>query len=149
MTRSGACVTVEKRGALNLTRRRVIKTWSFMPLFHKLIRLFRVAINDPFFDTPLRSRQTVPERNLGRKLTRLVEMHRRAAAGLIITEDTAVSQQGTGCPNTPGIYSGVIGASASRWSMMRCFSVSVGLARIVRCGRTNVIHCSCMPCADS
>jgi N-ethylmaleimide reductase len=28
----------------------------------------------------------------------------RAAAGLIITEATAVSQQGTGCPNTPGIY---------------------------------------------
>jgi N-ethylmaleimide reductase len=28
----------------------------------------------------------------------------RAAAGLIITEATAVSQQDTGCPNTPGIY---------------------------------------------
>jgi N-ethylmaleimide reductase len=28
----------------------------------------------------------------------------RAAAGLIITEATEVSQQGTGCPNTPGIY---------------------------------------------
>jgi len=28
----------------------------------------------------------------------------RAAAGLIITEATAVSQQGTGSPNTPGIY---------------------------------------------
>ncbi|MGB7759204.1 MAG: alkene reductase [Bryobacteraceae bacterium] len=28
----------------------------------------------------------------------------RASAGLIITEATAVSQQGTGCPNTPGIY---------------------------------------------
>jgi N-ethylmaleimide reductase len=28
----------------------------------------------------------------------------RAAAGLIVTEATAVSQQGTGCPNTPGIY---------------------------------------------
>ena len=28
----------------------------------------------------------------------------RAAAGLIITEATAISQQGTGCPNTPGIY---------------------------------------------
>ncbi len=31
-------------------------------------------------------------------------MHRWAAVGLIITEATAVSQQGTGCPNTPGIY---------------------------------------------
>ena len=28
----------------------------------------------------------------------------RAAAALIITEATAVSVQGTGCPNTPGIY---------------------------------------------
>ena len=28
----------------------------------------------------------------------------RAAAGLIVTEATAISQQGTGCPNTPGIY---------------------------------------------
>src|ERR1017187_3175650 len=28
----------------------------------------------------------------------------RASAGLIVTEATAVSQQGTGCPNTPGIY---------------------------------------------
>ena len=28
----------------------------------------------------------------------------RAEAGLIITEATAISQQGTGCPNTPGIY---------------------------------------------
>lgn len=28
----------------------------------------------------------------------------RAAAGLIITEATSVSQQGTGCPNAPGIY---------------------------------------------
>ena len=28
----------------------------------------------------------------------------RAAAGLIINEATAISQQGTGCPNSPGIY---------------------------------------------
>ncbi len=28
----------------------------------------------------------------------------RASAGLIITEATAISQQGTGCPDTPGIY---------------------------------------------
>jgi N-ethylmaleimide reductase len=28
----------------------------------------------------------------------------RASAGLIVTEATAISQQGTGCPNTPGIY---------------------------------------------
>jgi len=28
----------------------------------------------------------------------------RAAAGLIISEATAISQQGTGCPNSPGIY---------------------------------------------
>jgi len=30
----------------------------------------------------------------------------RAVAGLIITEATAISQQGTGCPNSPGIYTG-------------------------------------------
>ncbi len=29
----------------------------------------------------------------------------RACAGLIVSEATAISQQGTGCPNTPGIYS--------------------------------------------
>jgi len=29
----------------------------------------------------------------------------RAAAGLIVSEATAISQQGTGCPNSPGIYS--------------------------------------------
>jgi N-ethylmaleimide reductase len=28
----------------------------------------------------------------------------RASAGLIVSEATAISQQGTGCPNTPGIY---------------------------------------------
>ena len=28
----------------------------------------------------------------------------RAAAGLMVTEATAISQQGTGCPATPGIY---------------------------------------------
>lgn len=28
----------------------------------------------------------------------------RAAAGLIVTEATAISRQGTGCPNSPGIY---------------------------------------------
>jgi N-ethylmaleimide reductase len=28
----------------------------------------------------------------------------RATAGLIVSEATAISQQGTGCPNTPGIY---------------------------------------------
>jgi len=28
----------------------------------------------------------------------------RASAGLIVAEATAISQQGTGCPNTPGIY---------------------------------------------
>src|ERR1700685_1162334 len=28
----------------------------------------------------------------------------RASAGLIVTEATAISQQGTGSPNTPGIY---------------------------------------------
>lgn len=30
----------------------------------------------------------------------------RATAGLIVTEATAISRQGTGCPNTPGIYTG-------------------------------------------
>src|ERR1039457_2773676 len=28
----------------------------------------------------------------------------RAAAGLIVSEATAISLQGTGCPNTPGLY---------------------------------------------
>jgi N-ethylmaleimide reductase len=30
----------------------------------------------------------------------------RATAGLMVTEATAISRQGTGCPNTPGIYTG-------------------------------------------
>jgi N-ethylmaleimide reductase len=43
---------------------------------------------------------------LGRVPTSLMAEYysQRASAGLIITEATAVCQQGTGCPNTPGIY---------------------------------------------
>jgi len=38
----------------------------------------------------------------------------RATAGLIVTEATAISQQGTGCPNTPGIYTDEQGAGWQR-----------------------------------
>jgi len=43
---------------------------------------------------------------LGRVPTRLMAEYyvQRAAAGLIVSEATAISQQGTGCPNAPGIY---------------------------------------------
>jgi len=43
---------------------------------------------------------------LGRAPTPLMAEYyaQRASAALIVTEATAISQQGTGCPNTPGIY---------------------------------------------
>ncbi|MBI3870159.1 MAG: hypothetical protein HY299_16670 [Verrucomicrobia bacterium] len=43
---------------------------------------------------------------LGRVPTPLMAEYyaQRAAAGLIVSEATAISQQGTGCPNSPGIY---------------------------------------------
>ena len=42
----------------------------------------------------------------GRVPTQLMTEYyaQRASAGLIVSEATAISQQGTGCPNTPGIY---------------------------------------------
>ncbi len=42
----------------------------------------------------------------GRVPTALMAQYyaQRAAAGLIVSEATAISRQGTGCPNSPGIY---------------------------------------------
>ena len=75
-------------------------------------------MNTPTLFTPLRlGAVEVPNRLVMAPLTRMRAGHdriptpmmaeyysQRASAGLIITEATAVSQQGTGSPNTPGIY---------------------------------------------
>ena len=75
-------------------------------------------MNTPTLFTPVRlGAVEAPNRLVMAPLTRMragqgrvptplvVEYYaQRAAAGLIITEATVVSQQGTGCPNTPGIY---------------------------------------------
>jgi len=75
-------------------------------------------MNTPTLFTPLRiGAVDVPNRILMAPLTRMragpgrvptplmaTYYSQRASAGLIVTEATAVSQQGTGCPNTPGIY---------------------------------------------
>src|ERR1035437_7936459 len=62
------------------------------------------AVNAPnrILMAPLTRRRAGP----GRVPTPLMATYysQRASAGLIVTEATAVSQQGTGCPNTPGIY---------------------------------------------
>ena len=75
-------------------------------------------MNSPTLLTPLRiGAVNAPNRILMAPLTRMragpgrvptplmaTYYSQRASAGLIVTEATAVSQQGTGCPNTPGIY---------------------------------------------
>ncbi|SDU18805.1 N-ethylmaleimide reductase [Verrucomicrobium sp. GAS474] len=75
-------------------------------------------MNAPTLFTPLRlGAVEMPNRLLMAPLTRMragpgrmptlsmAEYYtQRAKAGLIVSEATAISQQGTGCPNTPGIY---------------------------------------------
>jgi N-ethylmaleimide reductase len=75
-------------------------------------------MNIPDFFTPVRlGALETPNRMVMAPLTRMragpgrvptplmAEYYaQRASAGLIISEATAISQQGTGCPNAPGIY---------------------------------------------
>jgi N-ethylmaleimide reductase len=76
------------------------------------------AMNTPTLFTPVKlGAVEAPNRIVMAPLTRMragsdrrptalmAEYYRqRATAGLIVSEATAVSRQGTGCPNTPGIY---------------------------------------------
>ncbi len=76
-------------------------------------------MNPPTLFTPLRiGAVAAPNRMLMAPLTRMragpgrvptplmtTYYCQRASAGLIVTEATAISPQGTGSPNTPGIYS--------------------------------------------
>jgi N-ethylmaleimide reductase len=66
------------------------------------IRLGALEAPNRFVMAPLTRMRAGP----GRVPTPLMAEYyaRRAAAGLIITEATAISQQGTGCPNSPGIH---------------------------------------------
>ena len=78
-----------------------------------------IVMNTPNLFTPVRlGALEVPNRMVMAPLTRMragfgrvptplmAEYYaQRAAAGLIVSEATAISQQGTGCPNSPGIYS--------------------------------------------
>ena len=75
-------------------------------------------MNTPTLFTPLRlGAVNAPNRIVMAPLTRMragpgrvptalmaTYYSQRASAGLIVTEATAISQQGPGCPNTPGIY---------------------------------------------
>ena len=75
-------------------------------------------MNTPDLFTPVRlGALEVPNRIIMAPLTRMragpgrvptplmAEYYaQRAAAGLIVNEATAISQQGTGCPNSPGVY---------------------------------------------
>ena len=75
-------------------------------------------MTNPNLFTPLRlGAMTAPNRIVMAPLTRMragpnrvptalmAEYYtQRASAGLIVTEATVISRQGTGCPNTPGVY---------------------------------------------
>ncbi|MDR3455955.1 MAG: alkene reductase [Verrucomicrobiae bacterium] len=66
------------------------------------VRLGAVETSNRIIMAPLTRMRAGP----GRVPTALMATYyaQRAAAGLIVSEATSVSQQGTGCPNAPGIY---------------------------------------------
>ncbi len=66
------------------------------------VRLGALAAPNRIVMAPLTRMRAGP----GRVPTSLMAEYyaQRAAAGLIVNEATAISQQGTGCPNSPGIY---------------------------------------------
>ena len=72
------------------------------PTLFSPVRLGAVEAPNRIVMSPLTRMRAGP----GRVPTPLMAEYyaQRATAGLIITEATAISQQGTGCPNTPGIY---------------------------------------------
>ena len=67
------------------------------------VRLGALEVPNRIVMAPLTRMRAGP----GRVPTLLMAQYyaQRAAAGLIVSEATAISQQGTGCPNSPGIYS--------------------------------------------
>jgi N-ethylmaleimide reductase len=72
------------------------------PTLFTPIRLGAVSAPNRIVMAPL----TRMRAGTGRVPTALMATYysQRASAGLIVSEATAISQQGTGCPNTPGIY---------------------------------------------
>ena len=74
----------------------------FNPTLFTPLRLGAVDILNRLVMAPLTRMRAGP----GRVPTPLMAEYyaQRATAGLIISEATAISQQGTGCLNTPGIY---------------------------------------------
>jgi N-ethylmaleimide reductase len=66
------------------------------------VRLGAIAAPNRIVMAPLTRMRAGP----GRVPTPLMAEYytQRAGAGLIVSEATAISQQGTGCPNSPGIY---------------------------------------------
>lgn len=72
------------------------------PTLFSPIRLGAIEAPNRIVMAPLTRMRAGP----GRVPTRLMEDYysQRATAGLIISEATAISQQGTGCLNAPGIY---------------------------------------------
>jgi N-ethylmaleimide reductase len=84
-----------------LDHQAITKIMSIPTLFTP-IRLGAIEAPNRIVMAPLTRMRAGP----GRVPTPLMAEYytQRAGAGLLITEATAVSQQGTGCPNTPGIY---------------------------------------------
>lgn len=73
-----------------------------MPTLFTPVRLGAVHAPNRIVMAPLTRMRAGP----GRVPTALMATYysQRASAGLIVSEAAAISQQGTGCPNTPGIY---------------------------------------------
>lgn len=97
------------------------RLWGFHPIVRggeKHHHLRHKIMNTPNLFTPVRlGALEAPNRIVMAPLTRMragpgrvptalmAEYYaQRTAAGLIVSEATAISQQGTGCPNAPGIY---------------------------------------------
>ena len=79
----------------------VCKTMNIPNLFTP-IRLGAVEAPNRIVMAPLTRMRAGPDRV---PTALMAEYYaQRAAAALILTEATAISRQGTGCPNTPGIY---------------------------------------------
>jgi len=72
------------------------------PTLFTPLTLGAVDLPNRFVMAPLTRMRAGP----GRVATPLMARYysQRASAGLIVTEATAVSQQATGCPNTPGVF---------------------------------------------
>ena len=92
------CILLRRHFANSVT---VVRTRNPQTLFSP-VRLGVIDAPNRILMAPLTRMRAGPDRVPS---DLMVEYYRqRATAGLIVTEATAISRQGTGCPNTPGIY---------------------------------------------